>query len=108
MFNTFSYILLLFFKEETPFNKNIKIIKIPQKTKQAKTFKNRRGFFAGGPQPDARNNGRANAAETDIYRDDAKNAARFARCSVIKLFIQKSTQKRKENQCSTHMTKNAD
>lgn len=52
-------------------------------------------LFAGGPQPDARNNGRANAAETDIYRDDANNAERFARCTVIKLFSRKSTQKRK-------------
>lgn len=82
--------------------------KIAAKKKTSENLQKSLRLFAGGPQADARNNGRANAAETDIYRDDAKNAARFARCSVIKLFMRKSTQKRKENQWSTHMTKNAD
>lgn len=82
--------------------------KIAAKKKTSENLQKSLRLFAGGPQADARNNGRANAAETDRYRDDAKNAARFAGCSVIKLFSQKPTQKRKENQCSTHMTKNAD
>ena len=88
--------------------KNVKIIKSKRKRKQAKICKNRRDFFVGGPQPDARNNGRANAVKSGIYRDDANNAASFAGCTVIKLFAQKPTQKRKESQRGMRMTKNAD